>query len=117
MPVIRLHVKTAHIPTLSSHVGSNLAVRSRSDSDYIITDAYTGTAANEEIGISQIAYAHNVLPANFGVKSVGYEQRVKEHKFGLEIDFSEVGFGHFERWRKRLCGGCNGVDLRNCRRQ
>ena len=90
MPVIRLHVKTANIPTLSTHVGSNITVRGRTDSDYVITDAYTGSAANEEIGLSQIAYGHNVLPANFGFKAVGYESRVPEFKEGSDVTFDNA---------------------------
>lgn len=90
MPVVRLHVKTAHIPPLSTHLGANLAVRSRTDSDYIVSNGYTGATADDEIGLSQLAYAHNVVPAAFGLKSVGYEQRVKEYKEGLNVDFSEA---------------------------
>lgn len=90
MPTIRLHVKTAHIPMLSTHLGANLAIRGRGDSDYIISNAYTGSASDDEIGLSQMAYAHNVLPAAFGIKSVGYERRVAEQAKGLEIDFNEA---------------------------
>lgn len=84
MPVTRLHIQAASIPLLSTHADVNLLGRTRGD------NAYTGAEPDGETAEAQMTYAHNVMPAAFGVKSVGYEQRVKEHRQGLEVDFSEI---------------------------
>jgi hypothetical protein len=69
----RCNIEAAHFPLLSSYFGRSVAVRSPDDGDYIVTDSFSGTAANDEIGIAQPIYMHNVLPVSHGLQSVGYK--------------------------------------------
>ena len=68
----RCNIKAAHFPLLSSYLGRSVASRSPEDSDYVVTDAYSGAAANDDIGLAQPIYMHNVMPVSHGLQSVGY---------------------------------------------
>jgi hypothetical protein len=72
MAKVRFNVKASRFPMLSQFFGASVAVRSNGDADYVVTDAYTGTAANDEIGIAQPIYMHNVVPVSHGYQSVDY---------------------------------------------
>lgn len=73
MPLLRFNLKASKFPLMSSFFGPSVAVRGNGDSDYIVTDAYSGTAANDEIGIAQPIYMHNVVPVSHGLQSVDYD--------------------------------------------
>ncbi len=79
MPLLRYNVKSANFPLLSSFLGASISVRSNGDTDYVITDAYTGTQANNEIGIAQPIYLHNVMPSNYGFQSIGYKHVIANY--------------------------------------
>jgi hypothetical protein len=48
--------------------------RSPEDSNYIITNAYSGAQADRDIGIPMPVYMHNVMPTTEGLSSIGYKQ-------------------------------------------
>lgn len=73
MPLLRFNLKASKFPMLSSYFGPSVAVRGNGDSDYIVTDAYSGTAANDEIGIPQPIYMHNVFPVSHGLQSIDFD--------------------------------------------
>lgn len=73
MANIRFNLKASKFPLLSSFFGPSVAIRANGDTDYVVTDAYTGTAANDEMGIAQPIYMHNVLPVSHGYQSVDYD--------------------------------------------
>lgn len=89
MPIFRLNIKASHFPLLSSHMGASIIQRQPGDSDYIVTDAYTGRVANNEIGIPDAIYMHNVMPTSFGYQSVDYK-RVHQHLISEELDFNRI---------------------------
>jgi hypothetical protein len=68
----RFNLRAAKFPLLSNFFGPSVAVRSRGDSDYITTNAYTGSAADDDLGIPQPMYMHNVMPVSHGVQSIAY---------------------------------------------
>jgi hypothetical protein len=77
MPTYRLNVEAANFPLLSYWFGPSVVLRSNRDSDYVVTDSYTGNEiANKEIGICQPWYMHNVMPTSYGYESIGFRQEV-----------------------------------------
>jgi hypothetical protein len=82
----RLNLKAAHFPLTSYHFGRSVIVRNPDDTDYIVTDGYTGTAANYEMGIPQPLYMHNVLPVSHGLQSVGYKQEIAAASQSYKFD-------------------------------
>jgi hypothetical protein len=72
---------------MSSFFGDSVAIRSNGDTDYVVTDAYSGTAANDELGIAQPIYMHNVIPVSHGFQSVDY---------ATELDNSCAGQSGFD---------------------
>lgn len=85
----RLNVKAAHFPLLSSYMGRSVAMRSPDDSDYVVTDSYTGTSANDEIGLGQPIYMHNVMPVSHGLQSVGYKVEL-DNSDNSKVDFDQA---------------------------
>jgi hypothetical protein len=85
----RCNIKAAHFPLLSAYMGRSVAIRSPDDSDYIVTDSFSGTAANDEIGIAQPIYMHNIMPASHGLQSVGYKMELDE-SLGVNKDFDQA---------------------------
>ena len=78
MTTYRLNLEAAQFPLLSYYFGPSVVIRTKSDNDYIVTDAYTGNAiANAEVGIAQPLYMHNVMPSSYGYESVGYRTEVR----------------------------------------
>jgi hypothetical protein len=57
---------------LSSYFGPSVAIRANGDTDYVVTDAYSGASANDELGLAQPIYMHNVIPASHGYQSVDF---------------------------------------------
>lgn len=84
----RCNLKAANFPLLTSYFGRSVAVRAPDDSDYISSDSFTGTAANDEIGIAQVIYCHNIMPNSHGVQSVGYS---------VELDNSLSNLSNFDQ--------------------
>lgn len=76
MAKVRFNIKSAKFPLLSQFFGQSVAIRSNGDSDYIVTDAYSGSAANDELGICQPIYMHNVVPVSHGYQSVDYQTKL-----------------------------------------
>lgn len=72
MAKIRFNLKSSKFPLLSAFFGPSVAIRSNGDTDYVVTDAYSGTSANDELGIAQPVYMHNVIPVSHGFQSVDY---------------------------------------------
>ena len=72
MAKIRFNLKASKFPLVSAFFGPSVAIRSNGDTDYVVTDAYSGTAANDELGIAQPVYMHNVIPVSHGFQSVDY---------------------------------------------
>lgn len=85
----RCNIKAAHFPLLTNYFGRSVAVRSPDDGDYIVTDSFSGTAANDEIGIAQPIYMHNVMPASHGIQSVGYRQEL-DYSLQNKTDFDQA---------------------------
>jgi hypothetical protein len=73
MAKVRFNLKAAKFPMLSQFFGPSTSIRSNGDTDYIVTDAYSGVAANDELGIAQPVYMHNVMPVSHGYQSVDYK--------------------------------------------
>lgn len=73
MAKVRFNLKSARFPMMSQYFGPSVAIRSNGDTDYIVTDAYSGSAANDELGIAQPIYMHNVVPVSHGYQSIDYE--------------------------------------------
>ncbi len=82
----RLNLKAAHFPLSSPTFGRSVIVRSPDDTDYVVTDGYTGTAANYEMGIPQPLYMHNVMPVAHGLQSCGYQQEIAGINGNYEFD-------------------------------
>lgn len=89
MAKVRFNLKASRFPMLSQFFGPSVAIRSNGDTDYIVTDAYSGTAANDELGIAQPIYMHNVLPVSHGYQSVDYKT-VLDNFCNSQGDFDQV---------------------------
>jgi hypothetical protein len=79
MPTIRFNIEASNFPLLSHYFGPSVAIRSRSDNEYIVTNTYSGTQSDSEIGLAQPLYMHNVVPVADGYQAVGYRQEVAPH--------------------------------------
>ena len=73
MAKIRFNLKASKFPLMTAFFGDSVAIRSNGDTDYVVTDAYSGTSANDELGIAQPIYMHNVIPVSHGLQSVDYQ--------------------------------------------
>ena len=89
MAKVRFNLKASRFPMLSQFFGPSVAIRSNGDTDYIVTDAYSGTAANDELGIAQPIYMHNVLPVSHGYQSVDFKT-VLDNFCENQGDFDQV---------------------------
>jgi hypothetical protein len=78
MPVktIRLNLTAAYIPLCVSFSGQQTAVRSVEDTNYVITNAYSGEGADKDLGIPMVIYGENILPTIQGMQSVSYKEEV-----------------------------------------
>lgn len=70
----RLNNTAATFPLVSTFFGRSTLTRAPEDSNYIITNAYSGAQADRDIGIPMPLYMHNVMPTTQGLTSVGYKQ-------------------------------------------
>lgn len=70
----RLNCTAATFPLISTYFGRSAMTRSPEDSNYIITNAYSGAQADRDIGIPMPIYMQNVMPTTQGLSSVGYKQ-------------------------------------------
>lgn len=70
----RLNTIAAAFPLISTYFGRSTLARGAEDSNYIVTNAYTGAQADRDLGIPMPMYMHNVMPTTPGLKSVGYEE-------------------------------------------
>lgn len=68
----RFNLKSAAFPLLSELNGRSIITRAPEDTDYIVTDAYSGYPANRDIGIPQMMACENVMPTSEGYESVGF---------------------------------------------
>ncbi len=87
--VFRGNLTASYFPLVATNYGQSIAIRDRNDSDYIISNAFSGSMADVFIGIPIAIYMHNCLPSDLGIRSVGY----KEHYAPLidrKTDFDQV---------------------------
>lgn len=70
----RLNNTAATFPLVSTWFGRSTLTRAPEDSNYVITNAYSGAQADRDIGIPMPIYMHNVMPTTQGLQSVGYRQ-------------------------------------------
>ena len=87
--VFRCNLKASRFPLLTHYFGRSVASRGPDDTDYVVTDSYTGTAANDEIGIPMPIYMHNVVPVSHGLQSVGYVTNL-DYANAEETDFDQA---------------------------
>lgn len=71
---VRLNLTSASFPLISTNIGRSGFTRMRDDTNYVITNQYSGSQADRDIGIPMPMYMHNVIPTTQGLKSVGYEK-------------------------------------------
>jgi hypothetical protein len=74
--VFRLNLTSAAFPLLSRYGGRSIYTRGRTDTNYVVSNGYSGTYADRDMGIPMPIYMENVLPTTYGFKAVGYA----EHK-------------------------------------
>lgn len=87
--VFRGNLTASYFPLVATNYGHSIAIRDRNDSDYIISNAFSGAMADFFIGIPIPIYMHNCLPTDLGIRAVGF----KEHFAALinrETDFDQV---------------------------
>lgn len=72
----RLNLTGAAFPLLSTKLGSSVMARHEYDTNYVISNEYSGTQADRDIGIPTHMYMHNIVPTTYGVKSIGFEEVV-----------------------------------------
>lgn len=84
--LFRLNLTASSMPLLTRHYGASVAGRGRLDTDYVITNQYSGSQADAFIGIPTCIYQHNVLPYTHGVKSVGYKKVHGGFKGNFDFD-------------------------------
>lgn len=70
----RLNMTASSFPLVSSNYGASVAGRGRFDTDYVVTNQYSGSQADAFIGIPSFLYLHNCLPFTHGMQSVGFAQ-------------------------------------------
>jgi hypothetical protein len=70
----RLNCIAATFPLVSTFFGRSTMTRAPEDSNYVITNAYSGTQADRDIGIPMPIYMHNVFPTSYGLQSVGFTE-------------------------------------------
>ena len=73
---IRLNLTAAYIPLCVSFSGQQTVVRNVEDTNYVITNAYSGEGADKDLGIPMVIYAENVLPTIQGMQSVSYKVKI-----------------------------------------
>lgn len=71
---LRLNVTASSFPLISTHYGASVAGRGKFDTDYVITNQYSGSQADAFIGIPSFLYVQNCLPFTHGMQSVGFKQ-------------------------------------------
>jgi len=86
MSLIRFNLKSSKFPLLSHYFGPSVAIRSNGDTDYVVTDAYSGRAANDELGLAQPVYLHNVMPRAYGFQSIDYNTEL-DNSCGNQSNF------------------------------
>lgn len=74
--VFRLNLTAAAFPLLSRYSSRSIYSRSRTDTNYVVSNGYSGTFADRDIGIPMPIYLENVLPTTYGFKSVGYTEHL-----------------------------------------
>lgn len=70
--VYRANLKTSNIPLLSELQGQSVIVRNQ-DQNYVPYVAEK-ESLDTSMGIPQVYYCHNVIPTDYGYKSVGYTE-------------------------------------------
>jgi hypothetical protein len=71
----RLNLTAATFPLVSTQLGQSTFIRDQKDTNYVITNNYSGSQADRDIGIPTHLYLQNVLPTTQGMKSVGFVKR------------------------------------------
>lgn len=67
----RANLNAAEIPFLSSQLGRTVIIPGL-DQNSVKSAQFAGSGESLDQGIPQLLYAHNVMPTDFGVQSVGY---------------------------------------------
>lgn len=72
---VRANLSSAHIPLLSEEFGRSIIVRAQ-DMNYVPQINAKDSDAAKDVGIPQVYYAHNVLPTNYGYRSISYSTQI-----------------------------------------
>ena len=71
---IRANLSNVQIPLLTEEFGRSVIVRQQ-DLNYVPTVA-SKADVDKDIGIPQVYYAHNVMPTNYGYRSIAYSNQI-----------------------------------------
>ena len=71
---IRANLSSVQIPLLTEEFGRSVIVRQQ-DLNYVPTVS-SKADVDKDIGIPQVYYAHNVMPTNYGYRSVAYSNQI-----------------------------------------
>ncbi len=84
--IFRVNLTASSFPMLSKHYGDSVAGRGRLDTDYVITNQYSGSQADAFIGIPTFIYMHNCVPYTHGVQSLGFREIAGGFRGSTEFD-------------------------------
>lgn len=84
----RLNLSAANFPFISNWMGRSVII-SKYDQNAAPFQSFSGNDADKDVGIPQIYYCHNVMPAGQGFRSVGFDQPVS---VGVADTFVKVFF-------------------------
>jgi hypothetical protein len=87
---IRLNLTAAYIPLCVSFSGQQTVVRNVEDTNYVITNAYSGEGADKDLGIPMVIYGENILPTIQGMQSISYKQQTQPLGNGQISNFNEA---------------------------
>lgn len=82
----RLNITAATFPLISTNFGRSGITRMRDDTNYVITNQYSGAQADRDIGIPMCIYMHNVIPTTQGLKSVAFKEVIRPQSNEDEFD-------------------------------
>lgn len=82
----RLNLLASEFPLVSDNYGRSI-VLPQQDMHYVRPNAFTGSEADRNIGIPQLIFCENVMPASWGLQSIGYTLAVNSAGVG---DFDDA---------------------------
>ena len=72
--VVRANLSNVQIPLLTEEFGRSVIVRQQ-DINYVPTVS-SKADLDKDIGIPQVYYAHNVMPTNYGYRSIAFANQI-----------------------------------------